>query len=187
MATGLQSVSFLTIDLTEILLQRPRTQTRYLTANLYICLLYTSVSSMGALTYFNERHAPAGSAAYCSQCSVKGCVYRAQDLYLKYRWMSGYFHVGEQTDEAILSSLAHSPYDRCVYRCDNDVVDHQVTILGFEGGVTVAHSMTAFSKEIYRDIKIHGTKAELYGIMEKDVYKRQDITKSNAHSKYKEA
>ena len=126
------------------------------------------VSSMGALTYFNESHAPAGSAAYCSQCSVKGCVYRAQDLYLKYRWMSGYFHVGEQTDEAILSSLAHSPYDRCVYRCDNDVVDHQVTILGFEGGVTVAHSMTAFSKEIYRDVKIHGTKAELYGIMEKN-------------------
>ena len=74
------------------------------------------VSSMGALTYFNESHAPAGSAAYCSQCSVKGCVYRAQDLYLKYRWMSGCFHVGEQTDEAILSSLGHSPYDRCVYR-----------------------------------------------------------------------
>ena len=29
--------------------------------------------------------------------------------------------------------------------------------------------MTAFSKEIYRDIKIHGTKAELIGIMEKNM------------------
>jgi hypothetical protein len=29
------------------------------------------------------------------------------------------------------------------------------------------HTMTAFSKEIYRDIKVHGTKAELVGIMEK--------------------
>lgn len=124
------------------------------------------VSSMGGLTYFKESCAPEGSAAYCSRCGVKNCVYRAQDLYLKYRWMAGYFHVGEQTDEAILNALKGSAYDRCVYRCDNDVVDHQVTLLGFAGGVTVTHSMTAFSKEIYRDIKIHGTQAEIYGVME---------------------
>ena len=31
------------------------------------------------------------------------------------------------------------------------------------------HTMTAFSKEIYRDIKVHGTKAELYGVMEKNI------------------
>ena len=30
------------------------------------------------------------------------------------------------------------------------------------------HQMTAFSKEIYRDIKIHGTKAELFGLMEEN-------------------
>ena len=28
--------------------------------------------------------------------------------------------------------------------------------------------MTAFSKEIYRDLKVHGTKAELVGVVEKN-------------------
>ena len=45
-------------------------------------------------------------------------------------------------------------------------MDHQVSIFTFDGGVTAAHTMTAFSKEVYRDIKIHGTLAELVGNME---------------------
>ena len=36
----------------------------------------------------------------------------------------------------------------------------------FENGKTACHTMTAFSKEIYRDLKIHGTKAELVGSIE---------------------
>jgi hypothetical protein len=44
-----------------------------------------------------------------------------------------------------------------------------VCIFEFEDGVTVSHTMNAFSKTIYRDIKIHGTKAELVGNME-DLY-----------------
>ena len=36
----------------------------------------------------------------------------------------------------------------------------------FENGKTAVHTMTGFSKRIYRDIKIFGTKAELYGHME---------------------
>ena len=38
----------------------------------------------------------------------------------------------------------------------------------FENGKTATHTMTAFSREIYRDIKIFGTKAELVGVMEKN-------------------
>ena len=53
-----------------------------------------------------------------------------------------------------------------MYRCDNDVVDHQVVIMNFANGKTASHTMTAFSQTIYRDIKIHGTKAELVGNME---------------------
>ena len=37
----------------------------------------------------------------------------------------------------------------------------------FEGDITANHTMTAFSRDIYRDIKIHGTKGELVGVMEK--------------------
>ena len=46
------------------------------------------------------------------------------------------------------------------------MVDHQVTIMQFAKGKTACHTMTAFSREIYRDIKIHGSKAELVGVVE---------------------
>ncbi len=35
---------------------------------------------------------------------------------------------------------------------------------------TASHTLTAFSKEIYRDIKIYGTSAELVGVMEDNAY-----------------
>ena len=129
-----------------------------------------SVSSFGGLYYFNEKHAPEGSAKYCSDCPLTGCVYKAQKIYSDTcRWGSAYFSNKENNDEnlpAILEDLKHSQYDRCVYRCDNDVVDHQVVIMNFANGKTASHTMTAFSQKIYRDIKIHGTKAELVGNME---------------------
>lgn len=124
-----------------------------------------AVSSMGTLSRFKVENAPAGSAQYCSDCSVE-CPYRAQKLYLHWRWCAAYFTVGELTDENILSSLWHSQYDRCVYHCDNDVVDHEATIAEFEGGVIASHTMTAFSREIYRELHLYGTKAELVGVME---------------------
>jgi len=79
---------------------------------------------------------------------------------------SRYFSVREMTEEYILEDLKKTQYDRCVFRSDNDVVDHQVTIMQFANGKTACHTMSAFSKEIYRDLKIHGTKAELVGCVE---------------------
>ncbi len=125
-----------------------------------------AVSSFGGLDVFKKECAPEGATEYCSDCPVKDCVYNAQKLYIDYKWMAGYFNANDCCDEETLARLKGGQYDRCVYYCDNDVVDHQVTIMQFLGGITVTHSMTAFSKEIYRDIKIHGTKAELYGVME---------------------
>ncbi len=126
-----------------------------------------SVNSLGDLTYFKKENAPEGSSEYCSDCALKdSCAFNAQRLYTKYRWMAGYFLKGNNSDADIFKDLKYSNYDRCVYKSDNDVADHQVTIMNFEGGITASLTMSAFSKEIYRDIKIHGTKAELVGIME---------------------
>ena len=129
-----------------------------------------SVSSYGGLAHFNERNAPAGAADMCSGCAVKNCVYNAQNFYTQAqrRWMAGYFCNGEKTESTILSALKGTQYDRCVYKSGNDVVDHQVTILQFGGGATACHTMTAFSKECYRDIKIYGTKGEIAGIFEEN-------------------
>lgn len=127
-----------------------------------------AVSSYGGLYFFNKEHAPKESTDYCSDCPITDCAFKAQKIYLSKEgdFFANYFTTKEHTKENILHDLRHSQYDRCVFKCDNDVVDHQVTIMRFENGKTVCHTMTAFSKEIYRDLKIHGTKAELVGSIE---------------------
>ncbi len=125
-----------------------------------------SVSSFGGLTYFVPERAPEGSTDYCSDCKCAECVYNAEKIYEQQEFFRGYFCTDIKDERLWREKLVHSPYDRCVFKCDNDVVDHQVCIFEFEDGVTATHSMNAFSKEIYRDIKIHGTRAELVGNME---------------------
>ena len=127
-----------------------------------------AVSSYGDLYFFNKEHAPKESTDYCSDCPITDCPFKAQKIYLSKEgdFFANYFTTKEHTKENILHDLRRSQYDRCVFKCDNDVVDHQVTIMRFENGKTACHTMTAFSKEIYRDLKIHGTKAELVGSME---------------------
>jgi predicted dehydrogenase len=121
------------------------------------------VNSIGDLKYFVKENAPCGSADFCSDCGIKNCIYNAQDFYTSDKTDPNFkFYISSENDD-ILGKLKHSLYDRCVYKCDNDVVDHQNTIMKFFNGITAVHTMTAFSKHCYRDIKIHGTKADLYG------------------------
>jgi predicted dehydrogenase len=127
-----------------------------------------SVNSYGGLYYFNKDHAPKGATQYCSDCPHTDCIYKAQTIYLSKlgRPFSAYFTTKEKTDENVLTDLKGSQYDKCVFLNDNDVVDHEVTIMQFANGKTACHTMTAFSREIYRDLKIHGTKAELVGVID---------------------
>jgi predicted dehydrogenase len=59
--------------------------------------------------------------------------------------------------------LTISPYGRCVYRCDNDVVDHQTMNLLFEGGATSTFTMHGHSEREGRTMRWDGTKATLFG------------------------
>ena len=131
----------------------------------------SSVNSIGTLSYFVKDKAPKNSTLYCSDCPLKeNCIYNAQKLYTTYgAGFKSYFVFGESDKNETLKALKNSNYDRCVFRCDNDVVDHQSTILSFANGKTAVHTLAAFSKEIYRDIKIYGTKAEVVGVMEKNL------------------
>ncbi len=68
-----------------------------------------------------------------------------------------------ESDEAIYQALRKGPYGRCVYRCDNDVVDHQVVSMAFPSGITATLTMHGHSHEEGRTIRVDGSKATLLG------------------------
>lgn len=136
-----------------------------------------AVSSMGNLLFFKPENAPKGATDYCCDCPhAQTCAYNNLNFYAdpdqtgwirKTGWYEG--ELGDREKMAICLSNKENPYSRCVFHCDNDVVDHQVTNIIFEGGVTAHLTMTAFSKECTRKIRIHCTLGEIEGNMEQNV------------------
>ena len=66
-------------------------------------------------------------------------------------------------------------YGRCVYSCDNNVVDRQVVALSFEGGTVGCFTMTGFTTDHTREIKIMGTNAQLVGRMDSGLIEYSDF------------
>ena len=71
--------------------------------------------------------------------------------------------IEDYSDETKMKILKTSPYGRCVYKCDNNVVDHQVVNIEFENNVTANLIMHGFSEREGRTLRIDGTKATLIG------------------------
>ncbi len=125
-----------------------------------------SVQSFGALSYFKEENAPEGAPEYCYQdCPHKEkCPFNAVKLYYDDKW-NGWFRCAATkqvfpTDEQVWEAITKTQYGKCVFRCDNDVVDHQTVNMLFEDDVTVTFSMNAFN-EGGRHIHIMGTEGEI--------------------------
>lgn len=130
----------------------------------------TRVQSFGSLTYFKRENAPKGSPDYCIEGCPKGdtCPYNAVKLYLenqKNTWFRrASTHKMTPTDEDVAQVLRTTEYGKCVFKCSNNVVDHQVVNMEFEGGATCSFTMCAFATG-ERSIRIMGTKGELRGVM----------------------
>jgi predicted dehydrogenase len=72
--------------------------------------------------------------------------------------------ISEDTSpEALRRALEKGPYGRCVYRCDNDVVDHQTVNMEFESGATGVLVMHGHSYREGRTMRYEGTRATLIG------------------------
>ncbi|MFW9903953.1 MAG: Gfo/Idh/MocA family protein [Candidatus Thorarchaeota archaeon] len=69
----------------------------------------------------------------------------------------------DYTTKGKWEALRNGPYGKCVYFANNDVVDHQVTIIEFENGVTSTFTMHGFSHLEGRTIRIDGTQGTLIG------------------------
>ena len=130
-----------------------------------------SLSSYGALNYFNEEHAPKDSAARCMECKlVHSCPYSAYNIYIEAWkkagspencWPYNVLTDEKLTEEVLLKAIKEGPYGRCVYRCDNNVVDSQSVNILFKNGVTANLKMTGFNKYPGRHIHFFGTNGEI--------------------------
>ncbi len=139
-----------------------------------------SLSSVGALSHFRADQAPEGAALRCLDgCKCKeSCPYDAEKIYITNpgtgvrsnggAW-PGTAVVLEPTEENLYEALRTGPYGRCVYHCDNDVVDHQAVAMEFEDGATADFTMTAFTRVPGRRIRVMGTLGLLEGDASKGV------------------
>lgn len=131
------------------------------------------VQSFGALTYFREKNMPKGAPDYCVEGCPKGdtCPYNAVKLYLddkENHWFrTTCAREADPTDEMIEKAIRTTQYGKCVFQCDNDVVDHQTVNLLFEDDITVTFTMNAFNRG-GRFIHIMGTKGELHAALDKE-------------------
>jgi predicted dehydrogenase len=124
-----------------------------------------SISSFGSLAHFKRENAPEGAPERCNDnCPVEHrCPFSALKIYEKYfywQWPR-YVVTKGQEHEDLIEALKTGPYGRCVYKCDNNVVDNQVVSLEFENGITAAFTMCAFTNEINRLTRLMGTSGEL--------------------------
>ena len=129
----------------------------------------SSVSSMGSLSFFKAENAPEGSTERCLDCPlVDNCAYSAKKIYVDSwkQWgkpenvmpMNALTDVLPLSEEAIYKAIEEGPYGRCVFRCDNDVVDNQKVVMQFENGITATLKMEAFVKYGGRELRFFGTK-----------------------------
>lgn len=129
------------------------------------------LSSFGSLTHFRSENAPEGAPQRCLDgCPHStACYYYAPSLYLTENtdWPTNAISNSMAMKDRV-QALKTGPYGKCVYRCDNNVVDHQVVSIEFEDGITAAFTMCAFTRDVSRTLKLMGTEGEIRGAMEKN-------------------
>lgn len=150
------------------------------------------ISSFGSKYQFKPENAPDGAGTICMlDCPhVDTCDFSTKRLYIDHpdRWA---FYVWDALEaipnptieDKIALMKSDSPYARCMYKCDNNVVDHQSVLVNFANGATGTHNMVGGSSQSLRKIHIIGTKGEIYGNFEESKFFVSKINPSpDAHN-----
>ncbi len=157
------------------------------------------VSSFGSLKHFKAENQPEGASDRCLDCKYgDSCPYSAQNNYIK-RVEEGYTGwpvdvvMRDATVEGITEVLKTSDYGKCVYKCDNDVVDHQVVNMWLEDDIAISFTMSSFNTKHGRTIRVLGTRGDIDADMseakielsvfgkEKEVIDLSDSMSDSAH------
>jgi predicted dehydrogenase len=144
-----------------------------------------SLSSYGALNYFKAENAPKGAPKRC----LDGCLHMNECPYY-----AGKIYLGEYTGWPVnvisqdlslkgrIKALEEGPYGRCVFHCDNDVVDHQTVALRFTNGVNASFTMTGFTMITHRNITLFGTAGDITADMEEARIVIRDFSSRNTET-----
>ena len=121
------------------------------------------VSSFGTQSYFTAEHCPEGATETCFDCKLD-CPFHAPRFYVGRipKWPTTILQP-EPTEENILQTLRETNYGKCVFKMDNDVVDHQTVNMLLEDNVTVSFQMVGFTNMQTRTIRVMGTEGEIWG------------------------
>lgn len=148
------------------------------------------VASFGSLSFFVPENAPPGATDRCADGCPEAdtCEYSAIRQYvdpgrpdLPYRLLTG-MSLGAAKDfvvnprfrsmasvvspedlsrEGRLRAISETDFGKCVFRCENDIVDHQTVSIEFENGVVASFQLTGFSLIWERTLNLHGTAGEV--------------------------
>lgn len=131
------------------------------------------VASFGSRRHYCEENAPEGAPNRCHEgCPVQtSCPHDAVAFYLgpndQVAALWPWFDVSsDPSHEARRHALETGRYGRCVFRCDNDVNDHQVLIARFGSGITATFTVHGLATNEERTIRISGSRGELRGIFQ---------------------
>ena len=131
------------------------------------------VSSFGSLGNYRAEQAPPGAPERCtSGCPVQDtCPHDAVRFYAdadpRVATLWPWSDVSPDPSRAArLHALETGRYGRCVYHCDNDVPDRQVSLIEFAGGLTATFTLHGCASRETRTIRITGSEGELRGVLQ---------------------
>ncbi|WP_407570591.1 Gfo/Idh/MocA family protein [Deinococcus altitudinis] len=122
----------------------------------------------GALHHFRPEEQPGGAADRCLDCPVQACPADARRIYPDRApdvWPNTVL-TGSGTREGVLEALRNGPYGLCAYRGGNDQPDHLSALIHFANGVQATLSVSAFTHDNTRTLRLMFTGGEIRGQME---------------------
>ncbi|MHC4874719.1 MAG: Gfo/Idh/MocA family protein [Planctomycetota bacterium] len=126
------------------------------------------VSSFGNLKYFKKENCPAGAPEYCLDgCPhYQSCPYHALKIYFDDNTDHAYLRqmgVGlEEDKDKRLEVISKNQFGRCVFQCDNNVVDNQTVQIEFENNINASFTMCGHNGIGRRMTKISMTNGEIF-------------------------